>query len=124
MAMDWLTGGELWPTLLVALLLDAAVGYPAWLYHRVPHPVALLGRLIGAGERQLYPDPPESRAAFARGLLLTVGVVGIAAGLGLVVVMVAAALPGGWLLAAVFASTLIALRDLHEHGNAVAAGLD
>ena len=29
--------------LLLALALDALIGDPAWLYRRVPHPVALIG---------------------------------------------------------------------------------
>ena len=42
--------------LLAALALDAAFGDPNWLYRRLPHPVAVLGRLIGGIEASLYPS--------------------------------------------------------------------
>jgi len=34
-------------TLVIAMLLDAALGEPRWLWNRVPHPAVLMGRLIG-----------------------------------------------------------------------------
>jgi adenosylcobinamide-phosphate synthase len=42
--------------LLLAALLDAAFGDPDWLYRVVPHPVALMGRLIGWLDRR-FNDP-------------------------------------------------------------------
>lgn len=34
-------------TLVLAMLLDAALGEPRWLWQRVPHPAVVMGRLIG-----------------------------------------------------------------------------
>lgn len=34
-------------TLILGMLLDAAIGEPRWLWSRVPHPAILMGRLIG-----------------------------------------------------------------------------
>jgi adenosylcobinamide-phosphate synthase len=106
---------------VLALIIDVVVGDPDWLYRRVAHPVALFGRAIGAVERWLY---PRDGGAFWRGLVLTVGLVGVAALLGVVLSMVLRGVPGGWLVAAVLASSLIACRSLHAHGAAVADGLD
>ena len=39
-------GGEAPAILLLALAIDIAFGDPAWLYRRLPHPVAAIGRLI------------------------------------------------------------------------------
>ena len=49
--------------LLLAALLDAAFGDPVWLYRALPHPVALIGRLIGWLDRR-FNDPldPECTA--------------------------------------------------------------
>ena len=108
---------------LLALLVDMAVGDPAWLYRRVTHPVAQLGRAIAAAEHRLYPRDGAG-GAFWRGLALTAGLVGIAAVLGAMLSMVLRAVPGGWLAEAVLASSLIACRSLHVHGATVADGLD
>ena len=37
--------------LVLAMLLDAALGEPAWLWRRLPHPAVLMGRLIGWGDQ-------------------------------------------------------------------------
>ena len=40
-------------TLLIpALLLDAALGEPRWLWDRYPHPAVLMGRLIGWADKR------------------------------------------------------------------------
>lgn len=48
-------------TLILAMLLDAAVGEPKALYNRVPHPAVLMGRLIGwADDRFNQGEDPKS----------------------------------------------------------------
>ena len=65
---------------LAALLLEALLGYPAWLYAAIGHPVSWVGRIIGFAERRLNaPDrAAQDRrgrgAAFMIGLLFAVGV--------------------------------------------------
>ena len=39
--------------LLLALLLDAAIGDPAWIWRRIPHPVVIIGRLVSYLESTL-----------------------------------------------------------------------
>ena len=123
----WLTGAgdaaDVARLVVLALLFDMAVGDPDWLYRRVAHPVAVLGRAIMAAERWLYPETGAADA-FRRGLVLTAGLVALAAATGLVLSAVLRPLPGGWILAGLFASTLIACRGLHAHGTAVANALD
>ena len=53
--------------LACALLLDAVLGDPDWLWGRAPHPVVLMGRLIGwldgvlnRGSRDGSDAPPAS----------------------------------------------------------------
>ena len=111
-------------TVLLALAVDALAGDPAWLYRRVPHPVALLGRLIEAAERRLNRDSLSDEARRRRGLALTAAAVLLAAALGLGLAVALAAVPGGWLVEAVLASTLFAFRGLYDSAAAVARGLD
>ena len=33
--------------LLLAMLLDALLGEPDWLWRRLPHPAVLMGRMVG-----------------------------------------------------------------------------
>jgi len=109
--------------LLLALVLDAAVGDPGWLYRAVPHPVALLGRAVAAAERTLNRAGVGAPVRFRRGLGLTLLTVLGAASLGRGLEAGLAGLPGGWAVEAVLASALLAGRGLHDHVAAVARAL-
>ncbi len=106
--------------MLVALALDLAIGWPAWLYARIGHPVTWLGALISLLERHWN----FGRARKPKGVALVLVVVGLAAGLG---AGLQAALPGGWpgvVLGGVLAWPLVALRSMHAHVAAVAGPLE
>ena len=128
MLVAWLSGAapltEPLVVLMVALAIDAAVGDPAWLYRVVPHPVAMIGRLVAAGERRLN-DPRQGAGARARrgaGLVTVVTVIAAAVGFGVAIVLQGPT--GGWIVEAVLASTLLAFRGLHDRARSVADGLD
>jgi adenosylcobinamide-phosphate synthase len=99
--------------LLLALLLDAALGEPKWLWQRLPHPAVLMGRLVGFLELHLN----RGRARRAKGLLAAVLLViaGLAIG----------ALLGrlGPLVELLVAAILLAQRSLVDHVEEVARGL-
>ncbi|MFG6562419.1 adenosylcobinamide-phosphate synthase CbiB [Sulfitobacter sp. 1A15299] len=99
--------------LALAMLLDAALGEPDWLWRRLPHPAVLMGRLIGWGDRRL--NHGQTRRAKGVALLLAL--------------MIGAALLG-WALSlfgppaeTLLAAILLAQRSLVEHLRAVADGL-
>lgn len=101
-------------TALIALVLDATLGWPQALFARIGHPVTWLGRLIDALDTRL--NHGRARA-----------VKGVAASL---IVIAAAMLPAlaiaGWLgpwVAAVLAWPLVAARSLYDHVAAVARPL-
>jgi adenosylcobinamide-phosphate synthase len=120
MLIETVPADAIFAILLLAYLLDAGWGDPPWLYRRLPHPVALLGRGIERGELRWN----RGSARFWRGLLFTLAAVILAGSLGWAVARLCQALPGGWLLEALLASTLIAFRGLHDHVRAVAEALD
>ncbi len=110
--------------LLLALVLEAALGYPGWLYTAIGHPVTWLGRLIAALDRALNRDawaPGRRRAAGVLALALLLAATGLAT-----IPLQALLVAMGWAglaVAALLASTLLAQRSLREHVAAVAAGL-
>lgn len=98
----------------IALLLDVLIGWPAWLYARIGHPVTWMGRLISALDRALN----RGRARRLRGALAALLVV--------VVAVIPAAFAQIWLgpwAAALLAWPLVAARSLDDHVRAVARPL-
>ncbi len=102
--------------MLVAFVLDLALGWPKALYDRIGHPVTWLGALIAGLERRWNTDRPLRRA---RGAAAAVMVIGLAALVGLAL---QSALPANWIgiaLGGVLAWPLVAMRSMHEHVAAV-----
>jgi adenosylcobinamide-phosphate synthase len=106
-----------------ALLVEALIGYPAPVYAILRHPVAWIGALIARLEHALN-QPQRSDAARKQAgvwtLLVVLGATGLAAA------TISALMPrnflGFWLLA-IFTSSLMAQRSLHDHVAAVAQAL-
>ncbi|EDZ48253.1 cobalamin biosynthesis protein CobD [Rhodobacterales bacterium Y4I] len=99
--------------LVFALLLDAALGEPDWLWSRVTHPAVLMGKAVGALDRKLNTGGNRRAKGVLAVLALVLG--GYFAGKLL-------ALPGA-LVEILVAAVLIAQRSLTEHVAAVAKGL-
>ena len=110
-------------TLLLALGLDAAVGYPDWLYRKIGHPVTWIGALIAALDAALNRPDWSFTARRRAGVLALAVLVGVPV---LCALLVQALLPHsvlGVCIEAALASTLIAARSLHDHVRDVACGL-
>nr|WP_153215646.1 adenosylcobinamide-phosphate synthase CbiB [Tritonibacter litoralis] len=100
--------------LIPALLLDALLGEPKWLWSRCPHPAVLMGRLVGWCDAHLnHGSHRRLKGVLTVGLLLLIG-----AGLGY------GASHLGPVVSVVIAAILLAQRSLVDHVNAVADGLD
>jgi adenosylcobinamide-phosphate synthase len=110
--------------LLSALLIDAAVGDPEWLYRAIAHPAVLAGRLVDWLDQSLnnLADSPAWQRFW--GIVAMVFLVGGALTIGWVIVALLSLVPFGWVVEAVLMSTLIAQNGLHRHVGAVADGLD
>lgn len=110
--------------MVVAMAVDALLGWPPQLFARIGHPVTWLGRLIAAidtGWNRDSASPALRRAAGVAGALL---VIALAVTLGwLLQSLLQLLLPWGWIqivLVGVLAWPLVALRSLHDHVAVVA----
>ncbi|UYY77929.1 adenosylcobinamide-phosphate synthase CbiB [Sphingomonas sp. R1] len=111
------------PVALVALALEAAIGWPAWLYARIGHPVGAFARLIATCEqrwnRDDWPDARRRILGVATLLLLAL----LAGAAGWEIQRIAARLPHGWLLLSLAAFPGLAQRSLYLHVRPVATAL-
>jgi adenosylcobinamide-phosphate synthase len=105
--------------MVVAMVVDALVGWPDRLFARIGHPVTWLGRLIDALDASWNRSADTPSARRAAGLAAALAVIALASGLALAV---QSALPQGWgriVLLGVLAWPFVALRSLHDHVAAV-----
>lgn len=99
--------------LICAMLLDAALGEPDWLWSRLTHPAVLMGRLISKLEKRFN----TGSARRLKGTLCLVGLVAFTATLGALLALL------GPLVEILVAAILLAQRSLVEHVAVVATGL-
>lgn len=102
-------------SLFFALLLDAILGEPRWLWSRIPHPAVLMGRAVGWCDTRF--NTGSNRVA--KGIFALAGLIGLATMIG----VIANALPLGWLWSTLGAAILLAQRSLVQHVQAVADAL-
>lgn len=99
--------------LLFAMILDAALGEPRWLWQRLPHPAILMGRLISWCDQRFNSGNRRKE----KGVVTVVSLVLLGAALGFL-------LSGfGHVVEIICAAILLAHRSLVQHVSAVADGL-
>ena len=99
--------------LALALMLDAVLGEPDWLWRRMPHPAVLMGRAVAWGEARLN----SGNMRRARGVAMVTG-------LGIGALILGAVLQElGWAVEVVVLAVLLAHRSLVDHVGAVADSL-
>ncbi len=97
----------------IAMLLDACLGEPNWLWSRLPHPAVLMGRAIKWGDDRFN----RGMMRRLRGVLLVCALASVAITLGWVLTAL------GPIAETLMAAILIAQRSLCDHVQAVATGL-
>jgi adenosylcobinamide-phosphate synthase len=98
--------------LVLAMVLDALLGEPKWLWSRLPHPAVVIGRAVGLLDARMN-DDTRGAGAFAVSIML---VGAIALGLMLMV------LPGIW-AEVIVGAVLLAQKSLVEHVQRVGDAL-
>jgi adenosylcobinamide-phosphate synthase len=114
------------PVALLALAIDAAFGWPRWLYRLVGHPVGFFARIITlCAEWWNDPSHPAiSRRIAGVATVLILLAIGGGGGWALQSLLLHRAGPWGWPLIAIFAAPGLAQRSLHDHVLPVAAALE
>ncbi|MGQ0662471.1 MAG: adenosylcobinamide-phosphate synthase CbiB [Pseudomonadota bacterium] len=110
--------------LMAALALDAVIGDLPAVFRHVPHPVAALGRLIGALERRLNRAQRGQAMLTARGAALAMAVAALALAMGWLVLVLTRRFAWGWAVELALAAILIAQRSLYDHVAAVERALE
>lgn len=105
---------------VLALGIEAAVGWPAWLYARVGHPVGAIARMIAACETRWNRPAAWRRAAGGATMLL---VIAVTIAVALTAEWAVRALGFGWMGVAVLAWPGLAQRSLYDHVRPVAIAL-
>ncbi len=99
--------------LTLALVLDALLGEPRWLWDRVPHPAVVMGRAVGALEKMLNHGAARRWRGVGAVVVLVAGAFGAGSALAL----------AGPLAEIVLGAILLAHRSLVDHVRDVARGL-
>jgi adenosylcobinamide-phosphate synthase len=106
--------------LVVAMAVDAVLGWPDVLFARLGHPVTWLGRLIATLDERCNRESDSAPMRRAAGVASAAAVIALAAGVGWAV---QSALGIGWgrvVLVGIVAWPFVALRSLYDHVAAVA----
>jgi adenosylcobinamide-phosphate synthase len=105
--------------MLLALVIDAGLGWPPAIHARIGHPVTWIGALIAALDQNFNRDASSEATRRNAGICVAILVITVVAGVGWAC---SAMLPGGWpglIFAAILAWPLVAARSLHDHVDAV-----
>jgi len=108
----------------LAVLIEAVLGYPDWLFRAIGHPVTWMGRLVHILDRTLNRVSMNDRERRAAGIMAILVLVVIAAGAALFLEYGLRRLPFGFAMTAILASSLIAQRSLFSHVQRVAQALE
>ena len=100
-------------TLFFALLLDALMGEPRWLWSRMPHPAVLIGNIIAKASSGFNHSPNQK----IKGVILVIGLVLCSGGLGVMLSEL------GPLAEIILAAILLAQKSLVQHVQDVAQSL-
>jgi len=109
--------------MVIAMAIDAAIGWPAAVHTRIGHPVTWLGALITALDRSLNHAEHADIRRRALGLMAAVFTITLAGAAGWALQSVAPEGWGGAVLIGILAWPLIAVRAMHQHVRAVAVPL-
>jgi adenosylcobinamide-phosphate synthase len=105
---------------LAALVLEAAISYPAFVYRAVGHPVTWMGALLGWLETRLNSPARSDRLRRMLGVAALAIVLAASVGTALLLQWMLPGGPIGACLLVILSTSLLAQRSLYDHVRAVA----
>lgn len=108
--------------MIIAILIDALIGDPPWLYKKIAHPVIYIGKLIDILDTKLNRSHISAHQRKQNGFLAIILIAGIPTSIGLIFQKFIQRLFPRFFsnfLLGFLASTLIAQRSLYNHVSAV-----
>jgi adenosylcobinamide-phosphate synthase len=114
------------PVAVLAIIIDAAVGWPAPLYARIGHPVGGFARMIGWAETRWNRPTLSDTIRRAAGVVTIVSLIAVAVGVALAATSLARLVlgPMAWIAIGVVAAPGLAIRSLYDHVAPVARALE
>jgi adenosylcobinamide-phosphate synthase len=109
---------------LLALLIEATLGYPKTVFAAIGHPVTWMGWLIRLLDHEFNSDRADPLKRRVNGFIALAVVVGWSAALAYFTELWLLELPFGFVAVAVLASSLLAQRSLEDHVARVADALE
>lgn len=113
----------IFPTLLLALTIDAIIGDPKLFYRTIPHPAQMMGWIINYLDTRLNDQLDEPKTQRIKGSSAVIIMLVLVTGIGMGLLFLLSIIPYGWVLEALLLSTMIASRSLYQHVHAVAKAL-
>ena len=110
--------------MLIALGIEAAVGWPKPLFALIGHPVTWIGKLISRLDKWLNLSGTKDRDRRVAGAVAAVLVIVVAAALGLIAQGLFSGSWWGFAVLGLMAWPLVAARSMHDHVAAVARPLE
>ena len=114
---------SIFPTLLLALTIDAIIGDPKSVYRTIPHPAQMMGWVINYLDTRLNDELDEPKSQRIKGGSAVIIILALATSIGMGLLFLLSIIPYGWILEALLLSTMIASRSLYQHVIAVASAL-
>ncbi len=114
---------HLW-TLFLALIIDAIIGDPDWLWRKLPHPVVWIGNVIFWLDERFNKSTDSRKERRRKGLLVLIFLVflGTLSGLALQFLINSLFIP--WFFEALVVAIFLSSRSLYDHVVLVARKLD
>src|SRR6201986_3983867 len=102
-------------TMLVAMVADALLGWPDWLFARIGHPVTWLGSLIAALDKRCNRETDAPALRRTAGIAVALFVIALAVGAGWIVQHMIFRGWAGMALLGLAAWPFVAFRSLYDH---------
>ncbi len=110
--------------LFLALIIDAIIGDPDWLWRKASHPVVWMGHIISKLDERFNISSDSQKQRRQKGLYTLVFLIVLGAGFGFLLQFLIGDLALSWVVEAVVVAIFLSSRSLYDHVARVAGKLE